>query len=291
MQPVTSLEPRRDEDPALGAVKTYRYLRVALASLVVLLFAAVALEWWASGRTCLQPSISAYWYTPVHAVFVGVLVTMGVCLIALKGSTDAEDVLLNLAGMLAPGVAFVPTSEPGTCGARPLAGTDVGPAVANNMQALFVAGLVVAGVALTIARREARGGEVSPWNRLGLLVTGVLLAGGAVWFYVARDSFVGHAHGFAAVPMFVAIVAVVWLNGHDVARSVAHGDASRQRFVHAYRGIALAMLVALGVTVALSLLLGAGSVVLWVEVVLISLFAVFWVVQTVELWDRGLRRD
>ena len=31
------------------------------------------------------------------------------------------------------------------------------------------------------------------------------------------------------------------------------------------------------------------TTVLWVEVVLISLFAVFWLVQTKELWNRGLR--
>ena len=68
-------------------------------ALVVLVFAAVVIEWWSTGPSCLQPSISAYYYTPVRAVFVGVLVTMGVCLIALKGSTEAEDVLLNVAGI------------------------------------------------------------------------------------------------------------------------------------------------------------------------------------------------
>ena len=89
-----------EPDPALAAVKTYNYLRIALAALVLLLYTAVVLEWWAAGR-CLQTSISAYYYTPVHAVFIGVLVTMGVCLVALKGNTDGEDVLMNLAGMLA----------------------------------------------------------------------------------------------------------------------------------------------------------------------------------------------
>ena len=102
-----------DPDPALGAVKAYRYLRVALVALVVLLFSAIVIEWWATGPSCLEPSISAYYSTPVRAVFVGVLVTMGACLIALEGNTEAEDVLLNVAGMLAPGVAFVPTAASG----------------------------------------------------------------------------------------------------------------------------------------------------------------------------------
>ncbi len=103
-----------EPDPALAAVKTYNWLRIALAALVLLLYSAVVLEWWAAGQ-CLQTSISAYYYTPVHAVFVGVLVTMGVCLVALKGNTNGEDVLMNLAGLLAPGVAFIPTPGAEEC--------------------------------------------------------------------------------------------------------------------------------------------------------------------------------
>ncbi len=278
-------------DPALGAVKTYRYLRIALASLVVLLFAAVAIEWWATGPACLQPSISAYYYTPVRTVFVGVLVTMGVCLIALKGSTEVEDVLLNFAGMLAPGVAFVPTPEAGECRSVPLVLGDVGASVANNMQALFVAGLVVAGAVVVLARSEAADGRLGPWDRAGIAVTSVVLAGGAVWFYAARDSFVEHAHAVAAVPMFLALVAVVWVNARHVQRTVAEGTmpVRESRYVAVYRGIAGGMLAALALTVAVSLLTGSTSLVFWVEVVLITLFAAFWVVQTVELWSRGLR--
>ena len=106
-----------EPDPALAAVKTYNYLRIALAALVLLLYTSVVLEWWAAGR-CLQTSISAYYYTPVHAVFIGVLVTMGICLVALKGNTDGEDALMNLAGMLAPGVAFIPTPVPSSAARR-----------------------------------------------------------------------------------------------------------------------------------------------------------------------------
>ncbi|PKW25376.1 hypothetical protein [Phycicoccus duodecadis] len=279
-------------DPALGAVKTYRYLRLALVALVVLLFSAVTLEWVATGRGCLQGSISAYYYTPVQSVFVGVLVTMGVCLVALKGNTEVEDVLLNVAGMLAPGVAFVPTTEAGTCRSVPLAAMDVPSRVANNMQALFVAGALIGVTVAVIARRDAGSGGLGRWDRLGILGTAVLLGGGAVWFYAARRSFLDHAHGFAAVPMFVCIVGVVWLNGRDVRSSMRAGvaPARASRYVAAYRGISTLMLVSLVVTVVVSLATGSSEVVLWVEVVLIVLFAAFWLVQTAELWDRGLRR-
>ena len=282
-----------DTDPALGAVKTYRYLRLALAALVVLLFAAVALEWFATGRECLQPSISAYYFTPAQAVFVGVLVTMGVCLIALKGSTEPEDVLLNFAGMLAPGVAFVPTSGVGGCSSVPLDAGDVGANVANNMQAVFVTGVVVAAVVVVMARVDAVGRSLGTWDRVGLVVTGLVLGGGAVWFYVDRETFLEHAHGAAAVPMFLALVAVVWLNARHVQETVQEGvmPPGESRYVPVYRGIAIGMLLALAATVAISLVTGSTSLVFWVEVVLITLFAAFWVVQTVELWRRGLRRE
>ncbi len=281
----------REPDPALGAVKTYRYLRIALASLVVLLFASVILEVVATDPTCVQGSISAYYYTPVRAVFVGVLVTMGICLIALKGSTELEDVLLNLAGMLAPGVAFVPTPDPGTCRSVDLVFGDTAAAVANNMQALFVAGLVVAGVVAVIAREEAGRDGLGAWEKRGIAVTGTLLVGGAIWFYAARESFLAHAHSFAAIPMFLALIAVVWVNARHVRMTVADGTmpAVESRFVPVYQGIAWGMLAALAGTVLVALVTGGSWVVLAVEVVLLVLFGAFWVIQTVELWSRGLR--
>jgi hypothetical protein len=91
--------------------------------------------------------------------------------------------------------------------------------------------------------------------------------------------------------MFLAIIAVVWLNARDVQEAVRQGSmpAERHRYVAMYRTIAVAMLAALAATVATTLATRSTSLVLWVEVVLIALFAVFWVVQTTELWNRGLR--
>jgi hypothetical protein len=280
-----------DPDPALAAVKTYNYLRIALAALVLLLYTSVVLEWWAAGR-CLQTSISAYYYTPVHAVFIGVLVTMGVCLVALKGNTDGEDVLMNLAGMLAPGVAFIPTPGAEQCSSSPLITPDIPAMVGNNMPALFVAGLAVGVAAVVIARRAGGSAGLSTADRRGLALSAAVLGGGVVWFVVARDSFIAHGHDFAAIPMFLCIVAVVWLNARDVQKAVREGVAptAHSGYVATYRAIAVAMLVALAVTVAVNLATSSAQVVLWVEVVLITLFAVFWLVQTTELWNRGLRR-
>lgn len=285
-----------EPDPALAAIKTYRYLRIALTALVVLLFTSIALEWWGADR-CVLPSISAYYFTPVQAVFIGVLVTMGASLLALKGNTDGEDVLMNLAGMLAPGVAFIPTVASGACGSS-AAGDGIADAVANNMPALFVTGLAVGVAALLIARRENRAnGEnrrqsLSAQGRRGLALSAVVLGGGIVWFFADRESFLARGHDAAAIPMFLAIIAVVWLNARDVRRAMQQGSMppDRSRYVAMYRVVAVSMLAALVATVGLSLLTGSTSLVFWVEVVLLVLFAVFWVIQTVELWDRGLRR-
>lgn len=280
------------QDPATAAVKTYDYVRIALAALVLLLFTSIAIEWTRAGCG-LQPSISSYYYTPVHSVFIGVLVTMGVCLIALQGNTDGEDVLLNLAGMLAPGVAFIPTQVVGSCSSAPLLEPDIEAFVNNSMPALFITGFVVAVVAVLIARREAGPRGLSPQNRRGITLSVAVLGGGIVWFLVDRDSFIARGHEAAAIPMFLAIIAVIWLNARDLKNGVEHGamPESSSRYVPIYRTIAVVMLVALALTVGISLVTGSTSLVFWVEVVLITLFAVFWLTQTVELWRRGLRRD
>ena len=123
------------------AVKSYRYLRLSIVVVVAALLAAVVIERIDAG--CWQDSISAYYYTPAHAVFVGALVAIGVCLIAVKGSTDLDDVLLNVAGMLAAIVAFVPTSPPApgdACAAVVLTDADVEALIDNNILALAIGG-------------------------------------------------------------------------------------------------------------------------------------------------------
>ena len=288
-----SRETERPEVPASSAVRTYRYLRLAMIAMVVLLFSSVVFEWSAAPDHCWQSSISAYWHTPVRSVFVGVLVTMGACLIALKGNNKSEDVLLNLAGILAPGVAFIPTpSFEAMCSSVPAAGDDFSGAIANNMKSLFVVGVVAVITAYVIARRSgAKSSDLQRWDRLGLIVGAAATVGGAVWFFVARDNFVANGHNVAAITMFAAIVAVVWVNARDVKASIDERPSiaeSRAKYVPLYRTIAIAMAAAIITAVGFGLS-GSTHVVIWVEVVLIILFAVFWIAQTRELWHQGLR--
>ena len=104
----------RYEEPPQVALKTYRYLRLGMVAVLAALAISVVLELWNTSG-CLQRSISAYYYTPTHAVFVGALVALALAMITLLGNTPIEDAFLNLAGLFAPVVAFVPTSDANYC--------------------------------------------------------------------------------------------------------------------------------------------------------------------------------
>jgi len=89
--------------------KSYRYLRIAMVGLLIALAAAVFYQ--SSQQGSFLASVSAYYYTPAQAVFVGALIGLGACMIALQGLTDAEDQFLNLGGIFAIVVAIVPTGR------------------------------------------------------------------------------------------------------------------------------------------------------------------------------------
>ncbi|MGJ9411913.1 hypothetical protein ACHAAC_04305 [Aeromicrobium sp. CF4.19] len=274
--------------PANDAVRTYRFLRLAIVALVVLLAASVAIDWLAVGRDCWERSISDYHHTPARSVFVASVVAAGVCMIVLKGVTEVEDVLLNLAGMLAGVVAFVPTSEPSTC--RPgVAGTGDGtPAVENNVWALLAAGVAGLLIAFLTRRRSGLAPHAAAAHRVGLLSALGVLVALAAWFLLGRESFVAHAHYVSAVVMFACIVAVVVVNarGVDLARGI-DGPTCGAR--NRYTVIAAAMVVSVVGVGGAGLLTGWEHTVLWVEALVLGLFATFWALQTHELWDHGVR--
>ena len=140
-----------------SAVLTYRYLRLSVVALAMLLATAVVLQ--AVDDGFLLSSISAYYYTPVRALFVGTLVAIGLALVVIKGrDRRGEDVLLNLAGLLAPVIAVVPTpiaTHDGPAGRSSVPASYV-PGVDNNIQALLVLGTVVVGV-VAWSRTRRRG--------------------------------------------------------------------------------------------------------------------------------------
>lgn len=64
----------------------------------------------------LQPSISHYYYSIMHIVFVGTLCVLGGFLITYRGTSSFENRVSNLAGVFAFGVAVCPTDLEGFMG-------------------------------------------------------------------------------------------------------------------------------------------------------------------------------
>ncbi len=267
-----------------AVLNTYRYLRLATIVLVVMLAVAVGAQRAAAG--CWQTSISAYYFTAAHSVFVAALCAIGACLIVYQGNTDTEDVLLNCSGYLAFVVAFVPTQREALCGAGLPAAYDVSPGVRNNALALIVVGLLAEGTRLVIERRSTSR-PLSGWARVAQIAGWLVIGGGMISYAVAPQQFERYGHTIAAVAMFVGIIAVIVLN----ARSAQAADQPRG-YVATYGTIATVMALALAAIVVIRISLGQWQhIVIWVEAVLILAFAAFWVVQTKELWDVADRRD
>ncbi|WP_327639608.1 hypothetical protein OHB24_14960 [Kribbella sp. NBC_00482] len=260
--------------------RTYNYLRLAMIGVLIMLAVAVLREHWKTASDCWQGSISAYYYTPVHAVFIGSLVTIGICMIVLKGATTFKDVLLNLGGLLAPVVAFVPTPNAGSCWSEAVVSRNAEPDVSNNMLAYFVAGglalLASAYIGLTSKKKW-------DWKQVVGLATSVLLwLAGIIWFATSRDAFVGNAHYTAAVLLFAVFIVIVFLSTRGQRNLPATRAPERKVFTGAYGGIAIAMCICLAIG-----LIWRSSAILVVETLLLVLFVLYWVLRTAEQWRAG----
>ena len=271
---------------------SYRYLRLSVVVLVITLAVSLLIEMTA-GRTRWLGSISAYYWTPVHAVFIGALFAMGASFVALKGRDSIEDMSFNLAGVLAPVVALVPTRRPGgLCERCHPVEVDAAALVRNNVPALGIALFVTIVVAYVIARLDNRRRPSIPtaaWVGLGL--GAALLVGGVVWYVAGRRSFHDHAHLTAAAAMFVAIWCAVMVNAGLPRRLLERlygwlgeeiPEPSRPGFLLTYRILAVCMAVS-----PLILFSGRDHQIFVVEALEILPFGVFWALQTAEGWDTG----
>lgn len=275
-----------------SAVETYRYLRVGIVALAVLLMVAVVGEI-VFGDAGLLGSISAYYFTSARDVLVGVLFALGLGLIVIRGR-GAEDVLLNLAGMLATVVAVVPTPLSAADRAAVGAVTPFEPTGAWSLLVLAAAGLVFA--ALTARRLD---GDARVQAVRGLVAAaGLVLVLGA-WLVLHVDSFAQAVHFVAAVGMFGLLVVVARLEA-AAAQDAEDGPVNRMlpaaRRRAGYRLISWSMLAAVALAGVLGLLQLLGVVpvpfwLFWVETLLLALFAAFWVLQTVEYWREGVPLD
>lgn len=269
---------------------TYRYLRVSVAVMGLLLFVGIGLDVASGGERF--GSISGYFYSPVRSLFVGALVAIGPALVAIKGRPGWEDMLLDLAGMVIPVVALVPTPRelgPAVCGAgaERCVPPDLVPAVVNNVTALAVMGVPVLVFAWWTGRRALQGSALA-----GLLTATGAYVVLAVWFWAWRDTFLVAAHDVAAIAFFLLTAAVAWINGRRVQTRVTARVLTPKRYAQAYRVIAAVMVATLVLAVVAWVLGSSGVLVLpfgWVfvvESILLAAFIVFWLLQTAENWDQ-----
>ena len=269
-------------------IKTYRFLRLAMVVLVVMLLASVAIEIIQAGG-CLRTSISSYYFTPARGVFIGSLVAVGACLVILKGNTELSDILLNIAGLLAAVVAFVPIADPHECSSAAVGFTDSRANVFNNVTALAVAGLLTLAITIGLARRDRAGaGRIPVEHVIGISATlafgGLLLA----LFIWARDFFDAKAHYIAAIPLFILLIAVMVVEAFSFGRTTGSG-----RYTNRYGYIAGSTLAVVAVLLVAQFTLHWAGALFWIEVAVILAFGTFWVTQTIELWeaDEGVRPD
>jgi hypothetical protein len=291
-------------------VQSYRYLRAAIVGLVVVLAAAVFYQ--TSKQGSFLASVSAYYYTPAQAIFVGALIGLGVSMIALHGMTYAEDTFLNIGGIFAIVMAIVPTGrgadfQTAVQACEKAGGTlltnRASPSldcptvhalqeatranVENNVAALLIVGGLALLLSLVILIRGGTAGNKAPgrgWALAGFLAALVVWLGGLIALAVSVDWLADYAHYIAAGGLLLAIVLVAAANAYrrqekpNIKRALS---APREYY---YTWAAVALLAGTAVLIVLWL---AGVISLFlVEIVVALLFIAFWTIQTVELETR-----
>jgi cytochrome bd-type quinol oxidase subunit 2 len=272
--------------PSEHAKWTYRYLRIAMIGAVAVIAISIGIE--RSKVECWQTSISAYYYTPVRAIFVGAMLAVSLALIAYKGK-GLEDTFLNFAGMLAPIVAVAPTTDVGLCWSTqpfPLPVNDDGSLagwaaanIDNNVHALLFVGLIGLIVSTIVKIRKLGRG-----TRIALIVTASALLF-TWWLMETWDDFNTRAHGYSALLLFIFLILAI------VANVVKHWAERSEERSSAWSWIYMTI-AALMVVGALTIWLSRyfeDHTVLVLEAYEIVLFALYWIAQTVENWPEQVK--
>lgn len=92
--------------------QSYYKLRIGMTIMAFVLPVALLVTALVSGQFDAQELLSAYYHTPMRNLFVGTLVSIGAFLYLYKGFSQRENIALNVAGMLAALVAFLPDKVP-----------------------------------------------------------------------------------------------------------------------------------------------------------------------------------
>jgi hypothetical protein len=293
--------------------KTYNYLRIGIVGAVVLLAVSIVIE--RSKVDCLQTSLSAYYYTPVRAIFVGSLIGISVALIVYRGRVTAEDFFLNISGLLTAVVAVAPTTDVGVCwsiaprpGFLPVRPNGsladwVVTNIENNIWAVLVMAFIAVVIMLFTAFGDTRGrrsredgsgqqqaaeqgkaqrpkAQLGTWVAVGISILLLIVFWWAIVFW---DDFNTRAHGWAAVGAigclgFAIISQARWLWRQ---RSNPWSKSDRRRF---WIYVAIVVLMAVGGVLIPLTRVFAQSTVFYLEAWELSLFLFYWIVETTVKW-------
>lgn len=292
----------------LEALKnSYLYLRISLVGVVAAIFIAIAstpAEYKPEGAGILR-SISHYYYTPARIVFTAALCGAALALISLAGR-GVQNYLLDVAALLAPLIAFIPTrtlrtevgeaAELGSCVAGWPARSDCIPRdqlafveLGFYVWALFAAvGMLLALIRGLLKLRPGRTREPL-WYWIALIVgVGILILYLSWW---RTDAFVGlqlWGHITAAGTFFILIMLVAAIEAIRQAfspnvRKPAYLPRRAYAAIYAILAITLVADVVTAIVV-LASLSGAqqGDAIFWIEVIGLLAFALFWSFQTLE---------
>jgi hypothetical protein len=274
----------KDQKPTPVTLTIYRELRVGMVVITLMLFGAIVIE--QLSATCWQFALSAYYYTSAHSIMIAALLALGAMLIVYKGSNDTEDVFLNLAGVSALMIAMVPQGRPSPlCGKLDLPPQFV-PAIQPNVWTIVLA-LIVGWLGMLCLHLRNR-----TWQRrspLGILALGIfwlIMVLGLIALVFFPNWFYAQIHGISGVSMLLSFIITVFCAAYVVAREDTGKSPHKDRYKWFYRIIAGAMVVTLIAAVAVHLKHpGWEPWVIWLESAVIFEFAVYWAVQTWELWD------
>ncbi|MFV0425569.1 MAG: hypothetical protein ACK5KU_00875 [Beutenbergiaceae bacterium] len=280
-----STPPPNQEQHHTDLRTTYRYLRLAIIMVTLLLTTSVLIQI-SSDDWHVLPSVSAYYYTPARAVFVASLCTIGVCMIVHKGRSTTEDTLLNAAGYMAFFVAFVPTpNHPGIrdAAAEVVIPPDLEVAVSNNTWSVLIVGLASFALwfIVTIRQPSWRLRRSGGWAAIATVTAFSAWLG---YFLLFRSAFLQWGHFVAAIVLFAGVMGVVAINGVALARARAEQGRSRTaQLLNRYTvGFTVMLISTAFVLLVLRPIMSQYTFI--VEALLIVQFAAFWLTQTIERW-------
>lgn len=273
-----------DQKPTPVTLTIYRDLRVGMVVITLMLFLAIVIE--KLSATCWQFALSAYYYTSAHSIMIAALLALGTLLIVYKGSNDTEDVFLNLAGVSALMIAMVPQGRPSPlCGKNDLP-TQFVPAIQPNVWTI-VAALIVGWSAMALLHRcNHTRHKRSFLGTVALCIFWLIMAVGLIVLVFFPNWFYAQIHGISGVSMLSSFIITVFCAAYVVAREDTGKSPHKDRYKWFYRIIAVAMVLTLIAVIAVHLKHpGWEPWVIWLESAVIFEFAVYWAVQTWELWD------